>query len=232
MTIAPQFTVSKVVRHGFILAGLLNPEQSVPAVKASWAEEMLDGLIAELVVEGIFPRDVKTWDLALTPGQDRYPVPSWAFDVVDTAMWRKDSTYPPLSEIPVFPMSRQTYQERQAKGANGLPREYYTDRSLDPLMVTLWPVPDASQAGAVIRFQLHAIKQQSVGQSAPDMERFWTDYLCFALGERLALASGFANQANLLGGRANEKKQLCKAYSNERPNDQMVIAHRTGWRGR
>lgn len=232
MTVAPQFTVSKVVRHAFIMAGLINPEQSVTAQKSSWAEEMLDSLIAELVVEGIFPRDVKTYDLALVPGQESYAIPSWAFDVVDTAMWRKDSTWPPLSEVPVFPVSRQTHMERQAKGATGLPREYFTDRSTDPLTVKLWPIPDSSQAGAVIRFQLHAVKQQSVGTSAPDFERFWTDYLCLALGERLALASGFTGQATQLGGRANEKKQLCKAYSNERPNDQMVIAHRSGWRGR
>lgn len=230
---APQVPLSKIIKHGCVYAGLCTIEQTPTQKLASFAEEEMALLFSELAIEGMFPRDVRTVDVVLQPGLDRYAMPAEAFDVVDTAMWRLGTDpWPPQTEMPVRPMSRQTYTERANKGAEGPPRDYFCDRTMDPLEVVVWPVPDSGQTGNIIRFQYHRLKTPPTQSNPADFERFWSDYLMFALAERMALASGFAQQASILGGKANEKKQLCKAYANERPNEQMVIAHRGGWRGR
>jgi len=228
-----EFTVSKIIHHAHVKAGLLNTQQSVNLIDAAFAEDELNALAAELAIEGIFPRDIQPYVVTLVANQDRYTVSDYAFDVVDMAMYYPPGVVAPnITETPVRPISKETYQLKPNKGVLGQPTEYYTDRLVEPVQVVVWPIPSTAEANGHIRFQIHALKAKNTGANTADFQRFWTDYLIHALAERLADNAGYTQQASRMGQLAMEKKQLCKAYSNERPNDQMICVHRGGWRGR
>lgn len=228
-----QFTVSEIIFLACVKSGMINEQQSVPISRASVCEKELDLLVSELVIEGIFPRDVQPYNLTLVAGLPLYDMPAYAFDVVDTAMYIPPlSVAPNITETPLFAVSRQTYQEKSSKLILGQPTQYYTNRIVEPVQVMLWPVPDTAQAGGFIRFQVHTLKSKNLGANTPDLERFWQDYLVHALASRLADNAGYTQQATRMGQLADQKKQLCKAYANERPNEQMYMAHYSPWRGR
>ena len=226
-----RFSIDEVVRHAYIEAGLWNIDQTLSPAKYTYGRDQLDRMTAQLAAQGLFARDVDFYDITLADAVREYAMPDYAFDVVGTAMYRTaTATDPAISELQVTPMAQETYQLRVGKGVSGIPREYYVRRQTDQLLIWLWPIPGPAEVGAKVKFQVHTLRAgNAVGTATQDFEGYWVDYMVFALAARLAGSQGLAQRQSDMQILAREQLDLCKSYSNERPNGQMTLVHRTPW---
>lgn len=86
-------------------------------------------------------RGVNLWkvslaSLSLVDGVSTYALPSNTIDMLDTYLSRSNA-----SDVLMSPISRNTYASISNKATEGVPLQYWFNRT-NPPVVTVWPVPD------------------------------------------------------------------------------------------
>jgi len=237
-SVGREIDVDEIVRRSYQLAGLMSAEQGTSGTtwtsRAALGRDLLETILDELQTEGVFARSVSLTNVTLTAGTYIYVLPSTVFDCVEDAAYI-DATNTDItkasSETPVLQKDRETWQRMSSKSATSRPVMFWTDRSVFPIQVYLWPIPN--EAGT-IRFQTHRLlRDVSDGRATVDLERYWTQYLLWELAHQLASAASQPEAKCMrLKGTAAEKKQRAKSYANQHVASAIVLDHSTSWSGR
>lgn len=228
-TTTRELPISTIVLRAYQLASLAPPQQATSGAewdaKAAMARDFLETEIDALQAEGVFARSVDFYDLSVSDGTASYTLPSTTLDLVYDGMYLPDSAT--TGETPVRPASREEYHALSDKTAEGRPHMYYLHRQAT-LTVYLYPVPNEA---ATITFQRHRLlADNDDGSATLDLQRYWTDYVTWALAHKLAVAAGLpVNRCGYIRSQADYKLERAKSYAHQNPNNQMVVTHRTPW---
>lgn len=219
------------MRRAYQLAGLLDAGQGSDSpqwnVKSAMARDFLESDVESLQASGILVRAVDQYDLTLTADTNPYTAASGTLDLLG------DAQYLPSGEtdgwLPVMQMPREEYFTLVNKAIAGRPTRYYPQRGAT-FSIYFWPVPDSDNLGTV-RFQRHRLLASATdGGATMDLERHWTEYFCWSLAHKLAVASSLPiERCGYLDSRAERYFKRAQAYSRQRAPGQMHIDHRTGW---
>lgn len=234
-TVGRELSVNDIVRRAYQLAGLMPAEQGTSgptwAQKASLGRDLLETILDELQVEGVFARSVNFTSVSLTAEVYEYTLPDTVFDCSG------DGSYIPASasdltradgETPVKQIDRETWQRMSSKAATGRPVMFWVDRSVFPVVVRMWPQPD--EAGTV-RFQTFRLLADTTdGNATVDLERYWSQYLLWELAHQLASAASQPDgKCMRLAATAKDKLEKCKTYAAQSVPNQIYLDHRTSW---
>lgn len=223
-----RFTVGQIVIMAWRQAGLINEHQFPDVDQASWARDILDTVVSEMSAKGIMARVIEPYSATLIDTVAVYDLPSYALAVVDTAMYvAKGQT---SVELPVMQISRDTWQEITAKGAQGLPRLFYLERLGDVVRVRVWPVPTPSEDGGTIRFNVHAVNYNvSDANATMPCEEYWTTYFIYRLAYELAVAGSLpADRCAMLSANAELKYKDAIGYAKQSVYQQIILDHKIG----
>ena len=225
--------ISAILRMAFRRAGLLNEHQDLDEAKSKVGREELDSLIDFLQVDGLAARTRTFETITLVSGTRDYTLSASTLDVEgDGAFIAVGQTVDAASgETPVQAMTIQEWQGLSSKSATGRPFRYYLDRTSDLLVVKLWVTPSASENGASIRFVVNRLSADNmVGSNTVDKERFWRDYIVWAMAERLAFAYSIPGSLRMeLGRKAEAALGKCRGAAAPQTPTDFHLGHRTGW---
>ncbi len=228
--------ISAVLRMAYRRCGLLNEWQDLDEAKSKVGREELDALIDFLQINGIASRTRTFEVVTLVSGTRDYSLSASTLDTEgDGAFIPAGQTVDAAAgETPLLPMTIQEWQGLTSKDSSSRPFRYYLDRTSDTLVVKLWPTPSDAEDGASVRFVVHRLSaDNTVGSNTVDKERYWRDYIIWALAERLAFANSIPGSLRLeLGRKAEAALGLCRgAAAPQNPTD-FVLGHSTPWSGR
>lgn len=236
MTIATsrtrRLTIDHIVLTAYRLAGLLNENQEAPLVKRLAAYTLLETIVDENQIYGLYAREITFETIVLTTGEDEYDLDETTFDVISDAMYiPADASDPDHAdgETVVAQIDRESWQRLSAKGATSIPTQFYTDRTNDTAVkVKLWPIPNENGR---IRFQVHRLAaDNNDGGKTLDLERFWSQFIIWELAHQLATSNSLSMDRILhLQQTAQAKLLACRAYANPRGSQQGYLDHSTGW---
>lgn len=240
MTIASTRTfnpdIAAILRMSFRRCGLLNEHQDLDEAKSKVGREELDALVDYLEVEGIASRNRTFENITLVSGTRDYTLSASTLDVEGDGAFIAAGEDPDAAtgETPVQSMTIQEWQGLSTKDAQGRSFRYYLDRTSDLLVVRLWPTPSATETAAQVRFVIHRLRADNiVGSSTVDMERYWRDYLVWAMAERLAFAYSVPGSLRMeLGRKAEAAIGKCRGAAAPQTPTDFRLGHRTGWSGR
>lgn len=226
-----ELSIDKIVLLAYRHAGLLNETQGASETKKAAARDVLETIVDELQIKGLYARSIVFETVQLTTGSENATLSTNVFDVIDAGAYISATDPDPThaqGETVVQQIDRAEWQRISDKGATGRPALFYTDRTVFPVKVVVWPLPD--EAG-LIRFQVHRLGADvENGAATPDLERFWAQYLIWELAHQLALANSINPvKVQYLGSVAAAKLVECRAYANPRTSQQMYVDHRQGW---
>lgn len=129
--------------------------------------------------------DLWTVDLITVPliqGQTTYSVPSDTITMLDTYIETVNGS--PIDRI-ILPVSRTEYASYPNKEQQGYPTTYWFDRLLSPT-VTLWPVPDGTQAS----LKYYRIRQNQdavlTGGLQVELPIYFLEAFAYGMAQRLA----------------------------------------------
>lgn len=225
--------IAAVLRMAYRRCGLLNEHQDLDEAKSKVGREELDALIDYLQIEGIASRARATELTTLAAGVRDYTLNAATLDVEGDGSFiaAGQDVERAAGETPIQPLTIQEWQSLTAKEATGRPFRYYLDRTADLLVVKLWPIPSASENGASIRWVTHRLSaDNNVGSNTIDKERFWRDYLVWAMAERLAFAYSIPGSIRMeLGRKAEVALGKCRAAAAPQNPTDFYLGHRTPW---
>ncbi len=226
-----RFRIDQIVTAAYRLAGLLNEHQAPNTAQKNAAYDLLETMLKENQVTGLFAREIVFETITLTAGTNEYNLSESTFDVIADGMYIDAAESDPdhaAAEMVVTQIDREQRQTIQAKNASAIPTMFYVDRTADTVKVWLWPIPN--EAGRV-RFQVHRFVADSFdGNATPDLEVFWEQWEIWELAHQLATAASLSMDRILhLQTVAEKKLMLCRAYANPRGSQQAYADHPTPW---
>jgi hypothetical protein len=226
-------TVANIVAMAYRRAGLLSAYETPDVPKATAARLLLDDIVKETSAEGVFAKSVRMTEVALIEGSTDYTMDGDVLDVIGTGMYIDASQTDiehATSETPITPMDREEWQRLSAKAATGRPYKYWADRSFEPIVLRIWPIPDAGNLGTM-RVQTHRLPADVTGGdvTAP-FERYWTQYLVWELAHQLAVDNTLTiERCTYLATIAQAKYKKAKGYSRQQQPSRAVLNHPTNW---
>lgn len=229
-------TVDAIVTRAYRLAGLISVYQTPDASQKADARLLLDDIVKETSAEGVFAKSVLMRKVTIVASQTDYVMADDVLDVVGTGMFIDASQVDvdhATSETPIVPMDREEWQRMSARAATGRPYKYWADRSVTPVTVRIWPMPDSGNLGTM-RLQVHVLPADVTagGVTAP-FERYWTQYLTFELAHQLAVGASLTiDRCTYLATLAQAKYKKAKGYSRQQQPKQAAFFHPTVWRSR
>ena len=235
-----EFTINQIVLNAYRMASLMAVEE--PASGTNWEQRVqfgyqcLEMTVKRIEAQGKLVRARKFMFVPMVAGQLEYPLGSDIMDVFEDGAFIQpgDDVDAPVGTVPVKPMDMEMWQRISSNGAEGQPILYLTYRAADPLTIRVWPVPTAANLGT-IRFQAYRfLGQNNDGTKNPDLERYWANYLVFAVAAQLAEAANQpSDKVMRLEAKAGALLVEAKSYSHQRTPGQVAVTHRApNWRRR
>lgn len=228
-----EFTIGKIVSLAFKIAGLTNPSQTPNAANLNFGYDLLELTLKGLTTQGLLVKKIEFQLVTLVAGQYIYPLAAGVADVVGAAMYIEpgmDVTKAP-SETPVRQIAREEWQSLSSKDAASRPTLYYVHRTTDGPSLYFWPIPSATEDAGSVRIQANLWRADANdGNATADVERYWEDYLVWKLAHDISVSSNIpADKCAYLMSEAEKKLLYAKAYAMDRPDQQAVVDHPTGY---
>jgi len=226
-------TVANIVTMAYRRAGLLSVYQTPDTQQAAAGRLLLDDVVKETSAEGVFAKAVRMTEVTLVEGSTDYTMDGDVLDVIGTGMYIDASQTDiehATSETPITPMDREEWQRLSAKAATGRPYKYWADRSFEPIVLRIWPIPDAGNLGTM-RIQTHRLPADvtASGVTAP-FERYWTQYLVWELAHHIAVDNTLSSErCTYLATMAQAKYKKAKGYSRQQKPSRAMLNHPTSW---
>ena len=109
-------------------------------------------------------------------------------DDIFEASYRSSAGTTSQSDSPLTKISRSTYSALSNKLAQGQPSQYWVQRFIDRVTITLYTTPSASQAGDRIQFYyMSRIEDAGSYTNAADVPYFYIPCMCAGLAYYLSL---------------------------------------------
>jgi len=219
-----EFTIDRIVRRAYQLAGLMNEQDDLTTVQGSTGRDFLESIADALHTQGLMDRAMTTETVTLVDATLSYTLATTTLDVVGEIT--SDSG------ITLGPLTREEWLIRRQTSPTGQPSGYYVDRAAGAALVLRFDTePTAAEAGQVFTLQVHRLRADNQdGNATPDFERYWSQYFIWELAHQLSVASSLDIQrCGYLRSRAQEQLALCKPQAMRRGNEQARYSHRTQW---
>lgn len=228
-----EFSLDQLVLNAHRVASLMNPAEqaSGPTWEANrkFGLQCVEMVVKRIEAQGKLVRARKFLFLTLVAGVYEYSLDNTIMDLLE------DGAFIPVGqdinaangETPVKPIDMEQWNRLGTHANQGRPCFYFTYRATEPLTVRVWPTPSTSEAGT-IRFQAYRFLGESTdGQYAVDLERYWANYVTYAVAALLAEAANQpADKVTRLEMKAAELLTEAKSYSHQRTPGQVVVSHR------
>lgn len=227
-----EFDISGIALLAYRKAGLVSLYTALTDPQAKYAMDELDLVVRSTHTDGLFAKVMRFEQVTLVAGTSNYTLPTYVLDLDGDGAFvpvGQPTSGGAVGETPVRPISREKWQALSNQGASGRPVEYFTDRTGSAIVVYVWPIPDAGNAGT-IRFQAHRLRANArEGQATLEFEPYWQEYFVTALASRLAMSHSLGlGRVKMLRDEAEELLKRCNAQSQQRGAQQFSVAHRSG----
>lgn len=228
-----EFNLGQICRLAYIQAGLLDVHSRLDTARAGLARDFLGLILQALPSKSRLSRTRTTVTVEVTAGSATVNLPSYVLDVNgDGAYIAPEETdlEHPTFETNVRLIDQGMWHATGNKASLGTPTRMYLDRVGETLVLRLLPIPE--RAGHLRLKIQKLLADPGTNANTVDLERPWSQYLVYALGANLALASGLKSQATMLEAKARAELKDCQGFSSEHVNKRMRTQHSTGWRRR
>ena len=122
--------------------------------------------------------------ITLVQGTSTYAVPSNTIVMLDTYIVQTSGTQS-IDRL-ILPVSRSEYASYPNKSQQGFPTTYWFDRLLSP-SVTVWPVPDGTQA-SLKYYRVRQVQDAELGNNLNvEVPYYFLEAFAYGLAQRLAM---------------------------------------------
>ena len=189
------FTISDIVEESFERIGL----QGVSGNQLRGARRSLNILFQEWANRGLHYWEVKNNNITLVNAQKTYTMYRSSDDGTSdaTAVYGVDDilecSYRNASSIdtPLTKISRSQYQSFSNKNSTGQPTQYFVQRFIDRVTITLYLTPGSSEAGNFINYY-YVSRIQDAGSYSNDADVPYRFVPCMLAGLSYYLSIKFA----------------------------------------
>ena len=189
------FSIADIVEEAYERIGI----QGVSGYQLKGARRSLNIMFQEWANRGLHYWEVANNSLTLVQGQSVYTMYRSTSDGTSdaTAVYGVDdileASYRNASNVdyPLTKVNRSTYQSYSNKTAQGTPTNYFVQRFIDKITVTLYLVPGASEAGNTINYY-YVKRIQDAGDYTNDVDVPYRFVPCMLAGLAYYLSIKFA----------------------------------------
>ena len=190
------FSIDEIIEESFERIGY----QPMSGNDMKTARRSLNILFQEWANRGLHYWEVASNDITLVNGQNTYTMyrstsdgtsdttAVYGVDDVLEASYRNISTPSNPIDTPLTKINRSAYQAFSNKLATGQPTQYFVQRFIDKITITLYTTPGSSQAGNYINYY-YVRRIQDVGNytNATDVPYRFVPCMCAGLAYYLAI---------------------------------------------
>jgi hypothetical protein len=188
------FSISDIIEESYERIGI----QGVSGYQLKGARRSLNIMFQEWANRGLHYWEVANNNLTLVAGQSVYTMyrstadgtsdatAVYGVDDILEASYRASNVDTPLTKI-----DRSTYQGLSNKTSQGVPSQYFVQRFIDKVTITLYQTPGSSQAGNFINYY-YAKRIQDAGDYTNDADVPYRFVPCMLAGLSYYLAVKFA----------------------------------------
>ena len=182
------FTQSRdeIVDDALTNLGAIGPGRTPTGAMRTHANRALNRLVKSIDADGAFLWRVVRRTLSTVAAQATYTLGTDVLSIDEPANYLRAGQ---TGRTPILSMSRDDYMVQSDRASAGVSSRYFQERTLAGLVVTFWPVPDATadsiEYAAVLR-----CKDFVIGSDTPDFNSKWIVCLVLGLSATLAPAYG------------------------------------------
>lgn len=133
------------------------------------ARRSLNLMLMDWANRGINLWTVEQGTIPLVPGTASYDLPADTVDLMEHVIRTGAGNATTQSDLTVTRISVSTYATIPSKLSTGRPIQLYVDRGVAQPSVTVWPVPDASQAYELVYWRLRRMQDAGAGIQTQDV---------------------------------------------------------------
>jgi hypothetical protein len=194
VTFEKGFSISDIIEESYERIGI----QGVSGYQLKGARRSLNIMFQEWANRGLHYWEVANNNITLVSGQATYTMyrstsdgtsdatAVYGVDDILEASYRASNVDTPLTKI-----DRSTYQGLSNKTSQGVPSQYFVQRFIDKVTITLYQTPGSSQAGNFINYY-YAKRIQDAGDYNNDADVPYRFVPCMLAGLSYYLAIKFA----------------------------------------
>ena len=191
------FSIDEIVEEAYERIGVTN----IPGQYLKSARRSLNIMFQEWANRGLHYWEVDNNSITLVSGQSEYTMfrsPSdgtsdttavYGVDDILEASYRNSSSI----DAPLSKINRSTYQSLSNKSSTGQPTQYFVQRFIDKVTITLYLTPGASEAGNTINYY-YVKRIQDVGDYTNATDVPYRFVPCMLTGLSYYLSQKFAPQ--------------------------------------
>jgi len=188
------FSIDEIVHESYERIGMVG----VTGQQLSSARRSLNIMFQEWANRGLHYWEIANNDLTLVQGQSVYTMyrstgdgtsdatAIYGVDDILEASYRNDQSI----DYPLTKVNRSVYQAFANKSAQGAPTQYFVQRFIDRVTITLFLTPSATEAGNSINYY-YAKRIQDVGKYSNDVDLPYRFVPCMTAGLAYYLALKF-----------------------------------------
>ena len=200
-TFGKTFAIDDIIEEAYERIGI----RGVAGYQLKTARRSLNILFQEWANRGIHLWEIADGYLTLVAGTNEYigfrstadgtstllnnaNAALYGIDDIFEASYRSSAGTTSQSDSPLTKISRSTYSALSNKLAQGQPSQYWVQRFIDRVTITLYTTPSASQAGDRIQFYyMSRIDDAGSYTNAADVPYFYIPCMCAGLAYYLSL---------------------------------------------
>ena len=131
------------------------------------ARRSMNLLFADWANRGVNMWTIEQGSIPLTPGTATYNLPSDTVDLLEHVIRTGSGTT--QADLTITRISVSTYATIPTKTTQGRPIQVWIDRKTTTPTITVWPVPDNSQAYTFVYWRLRRIQDAGTGSDTMDV---------------------------------------------------------------
>jgi hypothetical protein len=186
------------------------------------ARRSLNLLFADWANRGINMWTIEQGSIPLTPGVATYNLPNDTVDLMEHVIRTGAGNASTQADLTISRISVSTYATLPNKLQQARPIQLYIDRQITP-RVTVWPVPDASQAYTLVYWLLRRVQDAGDGSNTMDVPFRFVPCLVAGLSYYLAMkVPGGLERLQVLKEQYDEAWALASTEDREKATDRLV----------
>jgi hypothetical protein len=186
------------------------------------ARRSLNLLFADWANRGINMWTIEQGSIPLTPGVATYNLPLETVDLLEHVIRTGAGNPSTQADLTISRISVSTYATLPNKLQQARPIQLYIDRQIQPT-VTVWPVPDNSQAYTLVYWRLRRIQDAGDGVNTMDVPFRFVPCMVAGLAYYLAMKiPGGLERLPVLKEQYDEAWYLASTEDREKATERLV----------
>ncbi len=186
------------------------------------ARRSLNLLFADWANRGINMWTIEQGSIPLVPGVATYDLPTDTVDLLDHVIRTGAGSTSTQADLTISRISVSTYATIPNKLQQARPIQLYIDRQLTP-NVTVWPVPDNSQAYTLVYWRLRRIQDAGDGVNTMDVPFRFVPCMVAGLSYYLAMKiPGGLERLGVLKEQYDEAWYIASTEDREKATERLV----------